>query len=152
MTITCWVVETTNFRFSAFSLTVAILFGWHFENGRREARYREARYHDDVIKWKHFPRYWPFVMGIHQSPMDFPHKDQWRGASIFSLICASTNGCANNRDADGLRRHRVYYDVIVMRSHDPQHFTADILIVMNKCLRVQSFVSAKFRPHWGMGP
>ena len=22
--------------------------------------------HDDVIKWKHFPRYWPFVRGIHQ--------------------------------------------------------------------------------------
>ena len=23
--------------------------------------------HDDVIKWKHFPRYWPFVWGIHRS-------------------------------------------------------------------------------------
>ena len=23
--------------------------------------------HDDVIKWKHFPRYWPFVRGIHWS-------------------------------------------------------------------------------------
>ena len=23
-------------------------------------------FHDDVIKWKHFPRYWPFVRGIHQ--------------------------------------------------------------------------------------
>ena len=21
----------------------------------------------DVIKWKHFPRYWPFVRGIHRS-------------------------------------------------------------------------------------
>ena len=25
--------------------------------------------HDDVIKWKHFPRYWPFVWGIHRSPV-----------------------------------------------------------------------------------
>ena len=25
------------------------------------------RQHDDVIKWKHFPRYWPFVRGIHRS-------------------------------------------------------------------------------------
>ena len=25
-------------------------------------------YHNDVIKWKHFPRYWPFVRGIHRSP------------------------------------------------------------------------------------
>ena len=22
--------------------------------------------HDDVTKWKHFPRYWPFVRGIHR--------------------------------------------------------------------------------------
>ena len=25
-------------------------------------------WHDDVIKWKHFPHYWPFVRGIHRSP------------------------------------------------------------------------------------
>ena len=36
--------------------------------------------HDDVIKWKHFPRYWPFVRGIHRSPVNSPHKGQWRGA------------------------------------------------------------------------
>ena len=23
-------------------------------------------FHDDVIKWKQFPRYWPFVRGIHR--------------------------------------------------------------------------------------
>ena len=51
--------------------------------------------HDDVIKWKHFPRYWPFVSGIHRSPKDSPHTGQWRGALIFSLICAWTNGWTN---------------------------------------------------------
>ena len=30
--------------------------------------------HDDVIKWKHFPRYWPFVRGIHRFPVISPHK------------------------------------------------------------------------------
>ena len=25
-----------------------------------------AEWHDDVIKWKHFPRYWPFVRGTHR--------------------------------------------------------------------------------------
>ena len=25
--------------------------------------------HDDVIKWKHLARYWPFVQGIHRSPV-----------------------------------------------------------------------------------
>ena len=41
--------------------------------------------HDDVIKWKHFPRYWPFVRGIHRWPVDSPHKGQWGGALIFLL-------------------------------------------------------------------
>ena len=63
--------------------------------------------HDDVIKWKHFPHHWPFV--------NSPHQDQWRGALVFSLICARTNGWANNRDVVGLRRHRAYYYVTVTR-------------------------------------
>ena len=41
-------------------------------------------YHDDVIKWKHFPRYWPFVWGIHRSSGNSPHKSKCRGALIFS--------------------------------------------------------------------
>ena len=32
--------------------------------------------YDDVIKWKHFPRYWSFVQGIHRSPVNSPHKGQ----------------------------------------------------------------------------
>ena len=48
----------------------------------------DSRLHDDVIKWKHFPRYWPFVRRIHRSPVNFPHKGQWCGALMFSLICA----------------------------------------------------------------
>ena len=70
--------------------------------------------HDDVNKWEHFPRHWPFVRGIHQSPVDSPHKDQWRGALKFTLICGWTNGWANTRGAGDLRRHRVHYDVNVM--------------------------------------
>ena len=34
---------------------------------------------------------------------------------MFSLICASTNGWANNCHAGDLRRHRAHYDLIVMR-------------------------------------
>ena len=66
--------------------------------------------HDDVIKWKHFPRYWSFVRGIHRSPVNSPHTGQWRGA----LICAWINGWVNNGQAGDLRRHRAHYDVIVM--------------------------------------
>ena len=46
--------------------------------------------HDDVMKWKHFPRYWPFLRGIHRihrSPMNYPQKGQSRRAFVFSLIC-----------------------------------------------------------------
>ena len=61
--------------------------------------------HDDVIKWKHFPRYWPFVQGIQRSPVNSPHKGQWRGALVFSLICATINGWVNNREGGELWRH-----------------------------------------------
>ena len=44
--------------------------------------------------------------------MDFPHKGQWRGALMFSLICACTNGWASNRDASDLRHHRVHCNAI----------------------------------------
>ena len=39
--------------------------------------------HYGVIKWKHFPRYWPFLRGIHRSPVNSPHKGQWRGTLMF---------------------------------------------------------------------
>ena len=70
--------------------------------------------HDDVIKWKHFPRNWPFVREIHRSPVNFPHKGQWRGALMFSLIYAWINDWVNNREAGDLRRQHGHYDVIVM--------------------------------------
>ena len=54
---------------------------------------------DDVIKWKHFPRYWPFVRGIHRSPVNSPHKGKWRGTLMFSLIWAWMNAWVNNRGA-----------------------------------------------------
>ena len=70
--------------------------------------------HDDVIKWKHFPHYWPFVWGIHRPPVNSLHKSQWRRAFVFSLICAWTHGWVNNCRAGDLRRHRAHYDVTVM--------------------------------------
>ena len=54
------------------------------------------------------------VRGIHRSPVNSRHKGQWRGALMFSLICAWMNGYANNREAGDLRRHHAHYGVIVM--------------------------------------
>ena len=70
--------------------------------------------HGDVIKLKHFPRYWPFVRGIHRSPVNSPLKGQWRGALMFSLICVWINGCVNHGEAENLIRYRAHYNVIVM--------------------------------------
>ena len=70
--------------------------------------------HDGVIKWKHFPCYWPFVRGIHRSPANSPQKDQWRRVLMFCLICTWTNGWVNNWDAGDFRRHRANCDVIVI--------------------------------------
>ena len=47
-------------------------------------------------------------------PGESPHKGQWRGALMLSLICVSINGWVNNREAGDLRRHRVHYYVTVM--------------------------------------
>ena len=58
------------------------------------------------------------MRGIHQSPVNSPHKGQWRGALMFSLICAWINDWVNNREAGDLRRHHAHYDVIVVLSLD----------------------------------
>ena len=69
----------------------------------------DRKCHDDVIKWTHFPRYWPF----HRSPANSPHKDQSRGALKLSLICVRINGWVNNRETGDLRRNHAHCDVIV---------------------------------------
>ena len=73
-----------------------------------------ARYHDDVIKWIHFPCYWPFVRGYHWSQVNSPDKGQRRRAFMFSLTYGSTNGWVNNRDTGDLWRHRSHFCVTVI--------------------------------------
>ena len=74
--------------------------------------------HDDVIKWKQFPRYWPFVRGIHRSTVNSPPKSQRRAVLMFSLICAWINGWVNSGEAGDLRRRHAHYDVTVIFKHD----------------------------------
>ena len=68
--------------------------------------------------WRHemenLPRYWPFVRGIHWSPVNFSNKGHWRGALVFSLICAWINGSINNGEAVDLIHHCAHYDSTVM--------------------------------------
>ena len=66
-------------------------------------------------KWKHFLSYWPFVRGIHRSPVNSPHKGQWRGALMFSLIYDWINDWVNSCEAGDLRRYRVHHYITVMQ-------------------------------------
>ena len=43
--------------------------------------------HDDVIKWKYFPCYWPFVRGMHRSPVNSPQRPVTRSFDIFFHMC-----------------------------------------------------------------
>ena len=43
-----------------------------------------------------------------------PPQGQWRGALMFSLICAWTDDWVNNRNAGDLRRHGAHYNVTIM--------------------------------------
>ena len=92
-----------------FQLAIAVFFTQKVGNSENV-----STSHDYVIKWKHFSRYWPFVRGKHRSPVNSPHKGQWRETLMFSLICAWINGWINNREAGDLNSHRALYDVIVM--------------------------------------
>ena len=68
--------------------------------------------------WRHqmetFSALLALCAGNSPVPVNSPHKNQWRGALMFSLICTRINDWVNNREAGDLRRHRGNYDVIVM--------------------------------------
>ena len=117
----CWeMIETIkislcNYRYIFHQVNAATEGGWCNQNQIKHSKaVCSFMCHGDVIKWKHFPRCWPYVRGIHRSPVDSPHKGQWRGTLMFSLICPWTNCWSNNQDAGDLRRYRAHYDVTVM--------------------------------------
>ena len=71
-----------------------------------------ASEYDDVIKWKHFPRYWPFARGIHRSP-NSPQRPVTRNFDDF--FDQRLNKRLRKQSWGWfLRRHRAHYDVTVM--------------------------------------
>ena len=105
--------------------------------------------HDDVIKWKYFPHYWPYLRGIHRSPVNIPHKGHRHGALMFSLICARINGWVNNREAGDLRRHHAHYDFTIMGIsmwHKAITWTnADCLTVKSSLMKFKSKTTTFFQ-------
>ena len=111
--------------------------------------------HDDVIKCKHFPRYWPFVRGSHRTPVNSPKKGQWRGALMFLWYAPWINVCVHNREAGDLRRHRARCGVIVMdidailwTSSRRRGFTNKA----NTWIWLTHTALLKIRQQWRMGP
>ena len=64
----------TNFNSNAKHVYLFIFFlndkrkllAYHYKMAPYVAVYSYCMQHDDVIKWKHFPRNWSFVRGIHR--------------------------------------------------------------------------------------
>ena len=67
---------------------------------------------------------------IFRSPVNSPHKGQWRGALMFSLICVSINSWVNNRQAGDLRRYHAHYDVNVMLCWDLVYMIHKTLVMI----------------------
>ena len=94
---------------------VSSMMCWMLIGATNKWQHMRVQKNDDVIKWKHFPHYWPFVLGIQRSPVNSPQKGQRRGALMFSLIYVWINSWIKNREAGDLRHCRAHYDVIVVK-------------------------------------
>ena len=93
---------------------VHVKSNWALHTYRCKICIAHYRWHMMMSSNINFPRYWSFVRGIHRSPVNSPHKDQWRGALMFSLISAWINGLVNNHVVGDFRSHCAHYDVTVM--------------------------------------
>ena len=84
--------------------------------------------------WRHqmetFSALLALCAGNSPVPVNSPHKGQWHGALMFSLIYAWINDWINNREAGDLRRQCGHYDVSVMyRVYSKNYASASPLIV-----------------------
>ena len=109
--------------------------------------------------WRHQMETFSALLGIcagnfHRSPVNSPHKGQWRGDLMFSLICVWINGWRNNREAGDLRRHPTHCDLIVMsalkRSQWRHYFseykscTCSILVRITRSRLLSSHVTVRY--------
>ena len=104
--LTCNFVNTMRNRSSELAVTQRI----RLDNISVYQAYRVKV--SKVWWWRHQME--PFSALLALCAGNSPHKGQWRGALIFSLICAWINDWVNNREAGDLRRYRAHHDIIVM--------------------------------------
>ena len=117
---------TSSFSIPSQKLNQAVLsYLIKYVNRDNQVCWRENNKYVVVLEWNQVCSWWRHQMeafsallalcaGNSPVPVNSPHKGQWRGALMFSLICVWINDWVNNREAGDLRRHRGHYDVIVM--------------------------------------
>ena len=128
-----WAMITKSCHDAKFIVTPGTV--GRLKDNTRSHQWRQGRHHDKTpfsAKKYYFTSWWRNQMetfsaslalcaGNSPVPVNSPHRGQWRGALMFSLICVWLNGWVNNREAGDLRRHRGHYDVIVMRLQSVKH-------------------------------
>ena len=94
-------------------------FYGQWDNHIHDITQNKATQDRTVSWWRHQMETFSAILAIcaGNSPVIFPHKDPWRGAFMFNLICARINGWVNNREIGDLRRYRAHFDVTVMCRH-----------------------------------
>ena len=110
---------------------------WHERDGRALGQCSQSFYFAHmtemwqvISKWLHqmerFSALLALCAGNSPIPVNSPHKGQWRGALMFSLICVWINDWVNNREAGVLRQ--------VMRSFD-----ISLLLASTSCRTMDPF-------------
>ena len=105
--------------------------------------------------WRHrmetFSALLALCAGNSPVPVNSPHKGQWRGALMFSLICAWINDWVNNCEAGDWRRRRGHYDVNVMHIKGNRHsdfeLTTDITDIARASSILTDSISEKTLPY-----
>ena len=117
----------------AFKYVVNVMINIRLEryNALLPDNWANISWHDDVMKWKYFPGYWPFVRGIHRGPVNSPQKELWRGAFIVlfdlrmnKLLSKQSWGWWFETLSPPLWRHcngLVWWDICVIQPKSANH-------------------------------
>ena len=81
----------------------------------------------------------------HRSPVNSPHKGQWRGALMFSFIYTWMNDWVNNRETGDLRRHPAHYDVTVMFAGFSEGFWISVSSQWREIINMNTFYATSKR-------
>ena len=126
----------------------------YYGHGRKWPSITIIQYRGSISWWHHqmetFSALLAICVGNSPVPGEFPHKGQWRGALMSSLICARINGWVNNRKAGDLRRNGAHYDVIVMKSGYINYMKVTVLTICRACrYHLMASLIARFMgPTW----